>query len=69
MLLTMVCSSLFFSPLFCLTHIEDENREFVLDHFEILITRVKEEELAFTAFAVMLNLCNDFGKPCHMEKK
>lgn len=41
---------------------KDTNREAVVKDVAALIPCLKEEELAFTAFAVMLNLCNDFGK-------
>ncbi|KAF2799588.1 ARM repeat-containing protein [Melanomma pulvis-pyrius CBS 109.77] len=38
----------------------DTNREAVMKNAAALIPCLKEEELTFTAFAVMLNLCNDF---------
>ncbi|KAF2712188.1 ARM repeat-containing protein [Pleomassaria siparia CBS 279.74] len=38
----------------------DSNRQVVLDHFPSIVTCLGKEELDFTAFAVLLNLCTDF---------
>ncbi|KAF2191146.1 ARM repeat-containing protein [Zopfia rhizophila CBS 207.26] len=38
----------------------DENRETVVEDFDILIACFRKEDLATTALAVMFNLCNDY---------